>query len=656
MAGFGLTKVLNGETLSRFAGLASQKRPPGSVVGGSTDSTSLAAGLRIGARTYSTAIDGLNRAASVVNLSEQTLEKLGQITGKLIDITQRATDIATSQGTRTQLTAEFRDLAHEFQRTVKNATTGNNEFLTADGLEEVFQSIGLDKKSSRSIAEIFSRFVTGAGDGSLADESIKGRDPAVPIGAFRKRLSDSPLTLMNDSGVGGAGEGAITRYNLFFIGDDRLNQTPTGIDTLSSLEAGGSIQSIAAGLVTAAVDLVAVNETSGYAVIQSTDDFLGSNAGHYNQLYLVDSSGNVLHQYTTNADYSTSYQSADISSDNLEIGYIANELGGVSSVYHASFASLGSAATSVDTIDSLIGTFTGVKISNSGDYLAYNESNVLNDLHMVDLTHPGTEYVYSTYTLSGYGFAGDNSLFVLGDTSFIGDTHLAEISTSGVVGDVMPVTSSDSTLRVLEGSGFAVYNSPSNSVKQYSLAGSLERSITLGSGDSLNDISLALNRAGTGIDIGVYGTFPSMLSGGKRMLRFTDNPNYSQRAATPRGTPSQYDAITEEQRTSIFDEAFSLEDRPQAYRTLSRLTALKDQIDNNIGALKKAKEGLEDTISLVRDVGRAFLEQAGAIRGVEDANDIARKLTLKIRTSSSKALAQADNLNAITVAALTSGD
>lgn len=650
MAGFALSRVINGDFLRRFASLASSSQPASQALNGAPGvQQSLGAGLRVGARTYSTALDGLNSAVSFVNLSEDTLKKLSRLTDKLIEVTQRATDIATSSTTREKLDVEFKQYANEFKQTVKGATTGDNEFLTAEGLEEVFRTIGLDKDSSRSIAEIFSQFVTTTGDDSLASENIRGGDPNIPIGAFRTRLSDAQF-LANRMGQGGVGGGQISTVNtVYYERDTVLGQNPSYNSWLAT-DTNGSTNGLSSGVLSADITVLAVDEITGYSVIQSTDSLSGdASYDGFNNLYLVSDTGAVLHRYTDNTSLTISYLDADISSSLLQIVY-SEDNGATTTATYATFAAFGGGGVTVPLTVGL--EINKVAMSNGGTFLAYRDNATTTTYFYSVAGNAFHATVQSTPDILDFGFLEDGSLAVLRDG--VVTRTVQEISFLGAGFTTLASVSGDANkFATLEGSGFAVFSDIENEITQYDLTGDLERTLELGVDDEVSDLSLALNRNGTSIDVGVYGALHSFGSIDKYMYRFRDNPAYSQQQPSARGSPALYESITEQQNVSIFDSSFSIADRPQAYRTLKRLEALKDQIEKNLGALDAARTSLEENIELIRAAGTAFLELSNQVRGPEDADDLARKLILKIRNSSSAALSQADNLNAITVAALT---
>ncbi len=103
----------------------------------------------------------------------------------------------------------------------------------------------------------------------------------------------------------------------------------------------------------------------------------------------------------------------------------------------------------------------------------------------------------------------------------------------------------------------------------------------------------------------------------------------------------------------LFDSERRIKNRPDAYRFLQDLSALEKQIDNNVKALDNLQRVVGDNLKLVRGTGLAFLAQSESqLDNPQDAEEVARQLRIKIRQNAGAAVAQAGNLEAITVASL----
>ena len=148
---------------------------------------------------------------------------------------------------------------------------------------------------------------------------------------------------------------------------------------------------------------------------------------------------------------------------------------------------------------------------------------------------------------------------------------------------------------------------------------------------------------GTDVDIGIVG----ILQGDPdiEFYRLTTNPLYNTGQQSTKST-IDYD--------QLFDSDQTINTRPDAERVLSDLKALKDQIDSNTEVLDSLKEALQENVELVRAAGKAFLNIADQLNSRDNAQTLAEKIRQAIRRNSYGALSQADNLNSIVVAALTS--
>ena len=225
-----LTSAVSDTLIRRFQGLAASSATP-SLTGSSASSNSLSNGLRAGARTYGTAVQALNSVVSLVNLSQSTLEKLGDITDKAILLANTAVRPGTGVQQRLRLDREFQELGVEFEKVVANAKVGDRQYLTTEGLKELFTLTGLAPESVDSVAEVFSEFVTEDGGTALADEEIKGPKPVrIPRSAYLKKKGATPAENVYYSKVAREGEN-------IFDGTAKLTSPPDAYRLLNDLKA-----------------------------------------------------------------------------------------------------------------------------------------------------------------------------------------------------------------------------------------------------------------------------------------------------------------------------------------------------------------------------------------------------------------------------------
>jgi len=188
VAGISLRGVLDDTLIKRFQGLAGSSSGGNSVANalkGGSSQASIASGLRVGARTFATAIQGLNTAVTFLNAGKSTLDVLDNLTDKMIKLADSASKASVGSETRHDNNTEFQRLANEFQATVKNSKLGQREFLTLEGISDYLQLVGLDKEKSESVADLFKQFVVPEGDDVLASEEVQGQRPVpIPPGAY----------------------------------------------------------------------------------------------------------------------------------------------------------------------------------------------------------------------------------------------------------------------------------------------------------------------------------------------------------------------------------------------------------------------------------------------------------------------------------------
>lgn len=188
MARISLRSVIDDTLIKRFQGLASTSSSSTGFSAASASqasSTSIESGLRVGARTFATAVQGLNTAITFLNTSKSSLEVLGGITDKMIDLAERASSSSSSRQERHDANTEFQRLANQFQSGVSNAKLGDREVLNIEDISEYLTLVGLDKEQSDSIASLFDKFTVPAEDSYLASEEPQAERPIkIPAGAY----------------------------------------------------------------------------------------------------------------------------------------------------------------------------------------------------------------------------------------------------------------------------------------------------------------------------------------------------------------------------------------------------------------------------------------------------------------------------------------
>ncbi|RIL09900.1 MAG: hypothetical protein DCC75_05525 [Proteobacteria bacterium] len=663
MSGTGsLSRIITGSFVRRFQGLASSSAPSSAaqIFRGEASTGGIANGLRLGAQTYATAINGLNTAISFVNLSKDTLKDLGDITDKLISIAQRSADSATPADQRRKLNGEFSQLVSKFRDVVNNAYLGDTAYLTKDGLSALFQKVGLNQEQSDAIANVFAKFVVPGEDSQLASEYSKGGRPAyIPSGAYQGAVSDTSyqiLKLTNSNllqpSYGESPRAVISSVNAIFVDNDNiLNSNTTATLSYFMQSLTGGTTSLAPGSVMAGDEVIlkSVDEASGYSIVESNSNYLGFNPSNYNQLFLVSSSGEVVHQYTNNSSADATYISADLSSDFMSVVYIKQEPTSFS-IDAIQVGTIGeNPALSSTAVAATTNNARSIRIDDSGSYFAFADKDTttlhLYNFRLLTLDASLETLTAGTIGTNQFAFIDDGTLAIAqgatlkryhyGDGAFGTDIATA----SGTINEVRAVEKgaySSSYIAFGNDQTVSLYSTVSG-------AGTLVTSHTFGADDIEIDITSLARRSDGYVDVGFVGRLSTTFGDSDTELyklsfnsRSINNPSFSVTTTEP------------EQLLSG-----SVATRPDAYRTLTDLKALKKQIESNISALDNAKEAIEANIDIVRAAGLAFLELSDQIASEEDAEEVAFKLQRLIRKNASKALSQAENLEPIVVAALT---
>lgn len=177
--------------IKSFQGVAQQRSGAdnfaASLKGGSSQ-VGISTGLRLGAQVFAGSIGGLNSLIGFVNLADNALDKLGDITDEMITLTDRASSVSASSQERRRLNSRFRKLIKEFEGVTEDAQFAERDLLKLPDLKSVFNTLGFDETESQSVSEVFSEFHTVPADEDelLASEKAKGRRPIpVPADAYR---------------------------------------------------------------------------------------------------------------------------------------------------------------------------------------------------------------------------------------------------------------------------------------------------------------------------------------------------------------------------------------------------------------------------------------------------------------------------------------
>ncbi len=667
MSRISLDSVIDKTLINKFRGLASGNASSGQSIAKTLNgggAVTIADGLRQGARTFATAVQNLNSTVSVVNVAKAVLEKLGDVTDKMILLTDRASRSGVGSAGRASIDREFRKLATTFRKTLENAKVSSKEFLTVEGLSGIFQAVGLDRETSDSIADVFSRFIIPAKDDALASEYIKGKRPViVPASAFHGPASTVSYNIqkLSDSAVSGTAQ-VCTGTNVFIDNDNILNQNP-GFDSIFLKSANGTLSSLRAGMLTAPFDTLAVNENSGYTLIATNQDF-GANPTNEYVAYLMNSSGELVHRFDDfDPDPGGTYENVSdfqISADNATISYIQRESDAgsglrtykVMSQSAASFSTTGGTNTVTErdrtfydySMGDPVNSFDSLKMSDDASHFAYNKFNGAGGTYVTIFdAHTGARAT----TLDSFQFI-DNDKLVFYDSSD-GKIHIHPEGTS----DETAVTGSLDDVQHLQAvqasdgnSGYFVVDSDVSGSRQVSLYSASDTTaaytLSLQPTDTISSLSIAYNIAGQP-EFGMLGAIPSLSND-------TDTEFYRITANT-RASGQRFERMSKE-FSSLFALDANIRSRANAVRMNVDLKALKAQIKENLSALNTATDVVSKNLELARATGLAFLDASSTISSSSDAATVAASLREAIRANARQAISQAENLEPMIVAAL----
>lgn len=619
----------------------------------SNSATQVSLGLRVGAQTYAQSLRSLNSVISTVNVSKATLEKLGEFTDQMIEIADKATKSFVSDATRRSLDGQLKRIANKFKRTANEADVGGRDLLSKDGLEEVFALVGLDPKNAESIAKIFDNLTTPKKDLELASESSKGSRPVnVPVSASGGSSTTAWRGKKESSASQGAAavSGIISQNAAFWIDDDNYNnQNPSGYDTLAIASSSGNLNSLA-GPLPAGASLLSVSETSGYALIKSTADYLGYNLDGVEQVYVVDNTGQVLQQVTNNSD-GTVVEAADLSADGLTVA-VATGDGANTRIDRVTLHALDNTDPTFltsDVVDSVyFGELLDLKIDEAGSSIAAITDTSNHNLQVYNSTNSPSINMSGLKNTVSIGFIGQDKL---------GYVDSAGNLWAGTVDGGAPATlESLGTLNANDryafsegsvGGVFGILRGATGALSVYDVSSDSWDSVyTVDTPANISSISLADDGNG-GVSVGVFGR----INNGN----FSDSTNQLYRFSNVTSTqPIQNSTLTTGEPDKLFNGTISK--RPEAFRMLSDLKALREQISTNIKALDQALTVIGDNVKLVRATGLAMLDIRNELTGSEQAEEVARLLRDKIASNAGIALlAQAENLTPIAYAELNRG-
>ncbi len=652
---------INSNLVSALTNIKDSSYQSGSITSKSSKSSEAAFNatkLRASAENFSNAIIRIDSVESFLELSKDTLEKLEKVVDQALVLANKATRYSTSEAQRAKLDRDFKKLGEEFTKIAKEVSIDGYDLLTEEGISGVFELAGLDKEQSRSLAKVFSTFVTTTTSDELASESIKGKPVSVPNAIQPSTPTESFTITKISSNTGGTAPTVVksSSVNTVFVDDqDPVNQNGGSNDTAVIVSESGHSQSIT--FATADVEVLATSENSGYSLIRSTQDFLGYNGSGFAQLYIANEQGVVIHQVT---DFSATVniESADLSSNGGQVVFVttADLLGtnadGSDEVYRVksaieSFGDPSSNEVSQITGFNLNGNISNpVKIDESGTNLAFDGTGTW--------TADGLQIRgFALYNITGGTFdltqrASQRRLFnfIDADTVAIYNANTNDVSThdlNALTNTLVFQPGAGISLGTVSQNGYFAYKNSSNDILAVNIASGLTTATTLvydsQTGDSISSISISNNASGN-LKVAAAGVIANKSS---LTQAYVFNENIVNTTAVT-STPDNLE--------NIFD--YSLKNRSNAFRVKSDLTALKEQIKINKSAVQEGINVLKANRELIVAVTDSFFRLSNDLNSITDASNTAKNLVKSLQQYglSQKAMNQIENLEPIAATTL----
>lgn len=195
MATESLSSVINSSFFSRVVNLTRSKQNSATALkaafsGSSSSNVSLSNSLSTGSRIYTQAARSLNQAVAAMQVTKDSLEKLGKLADRLGSIVDAASKPSLSSQERNRLDGEYQDIGRQFEKIIKETKIGDKELFESKDLSKLLAAVGLNPDESRTIGEVFHDLILTDRDSDrkLASAEIRGSRP-VP----RPQISDEML-------------------------------------------------------------------------------------------------------------------------------------------------------------------------------------------------------------------------------------------------------------------------------------------------------------------------------------------------------------------------------------------------------------------------------------------------------------------------------
>jgi hypothetical protein len=630
-------------------------------------------GVSSGVRVFSNAISSLNSLVSFVNITRNDLIKLRSITDDMIEVVSKATKGGIGQAVRSGLNTDLETLTTQFTRLLAEASNRDYDGIEKEDFIAVFEKLGFDKTKSKTFAALLEKFsFKSNSDGKevqATDTSEAKRPVQVPQYAYQTTIrttynnGDGTFYAAASMSVGAGAINYLDTKSADFNGDGKTDLaflSSTGFVTTMLGNGDGSYK--------AAVTYQFVSSTDSIGTLATAD----MDSDGYSDLVSVSTNGttatvNIMRSNsdgTFKAVQKTNYAGAATSnSKNFVVG--SYDAGSVRDVLFASgnqmYVAPGNndgttaAATSPTfggTISKVVGvnydnnaTTDLVQVTSNGLEVYQNDglANFINTQTQAESLSTSSNLLAADLNGDGYqdvlvndATSGSIKIWMNASGTYSASTSIASLSGVNTLlssdinndgnADIVAISSTDKRILTYFGNGNGTFQASTSTAMLVETQGAV---LLDANGDGLDELATANNATSSQDNIGIFNSTATIVESTGRL-----------------GSAKNY--------ATLFDANRSIKSRPDAFKMLADLKAMKSQLDENLNALDDAFRFVVDNMEMLRGVGLAFIDAAKELtaKKANDPDAIANIVRGKIRDSGLKVSQQIGNLDALSSLAL----
>lgn len=615
------------------------------------------------------AFTNLNSSIAFLDETRSTLEKLGKLVDKVVQVAENASKSDTSQGTRNNLAVEYKRLGREFAKILGNSKLGDFDKLKKDDITQVLTNAGLDPKKSDEIAALLKKILTPSeSNDQIGSDQIKGARPLIlPTQTEASGSFETPVTYATTTASAAVFSPLIQDFN-----GDGILDIITGGDASAYPEI-----SLGNGDGTFGAANQISNIKISYGNIQSADlngdgilDLFGAYSDNNGSIEISLGVGDG-----TFTDVGTIPSFSTVAPLYVTAGDLNND-GILDLVASGNSASNDPLSVFIGNGDGTFQGAAGLLLSDGNSHTQQTTINDFNgdgnaDIAVVSANNNNVDLFFG----DGTGGFGSTGVFDIGSVA-VGQKEILSADIDGD-GNIDLITSNlsgtgNDTLITFLGNGDGTFGTgTSYAVANGTTIGAIRYADVTGNGTK--DL-VAIEDGGY---VNIFegrnnGTFATSSTGffvtthtAALGIGDLNNDGYNDIATGSQSGESTFDislAATQEASThltaefdQVFDSARSILKRVDAVALLADAKALKESIKKNIIAVDDTIETIANNRELTRVTALAFFDSAkdSAILGLRDADKVAEAIRSNLREkTSSKILAEVGNLDSL-VAAVT---